>query len=81
MKKVFSAKNVAKMKMMDDGFEEKAKERKKQKLKMLEEKGLLKQRSKRKRNKEFPKGNKQEKVELDASVDLKSLKKRSKKRE
>lgn len=78
---VFSAKNVAKMKMMDDGFEEKAKERKKQKLKMLEEKGLLKQRSKRKRNKEFPKGNKQEKVELDASVDLTSLKKRSKKRE
>ncbi|GAU43533.1 hypothetical protein TSUD_98530 [Trifolium subterraneum] len=44
MKKVFSAKNVANMKMMDDGFEEKAKERKKQKLKMLEEKGLLKQR-------------------------------------
>ncbi|KAF7824387.1 DEAD-box ATP-dependent RNA helicase 36 [Senna tora] len=51
MKKVFSAKNVAEMKMVDDGFEEKAKERKKQKLKMLAEKGLLKKRSKkRKRN-------------------------------
>ncbi|KAL4320943.1 hypothetical protein AHAS_Ahas14G0061000 [Arachis hypogaea] len=44
MKKVFSAKNVAEMKMMDDGFEEKAKERKKQKLKMLAEKGLLNKR-------------------------------------
>ncbi|CAK8537539.1 unnamed protein product [Lathyrus sativus] len=82
MKKVFSAKNVAKMKMIDDGFEEKAKERKKQKLKMLEEKGLLKQRSKRKRNKEFSKkGNKHEKVEVDASADIASLKKRSKKRQ
>ncbi|KAK2404656.1 soluble inorganic pyrophosphatase [Trifolium repens] len=29
MKKVFSAKNVAEMKIMDDGFDEKAKERKK----------------------------------------------------
>ncbi|MCH95539.1 DEAD-box ATP-dependent RNA helicase 36-like, partial [Trifolium medium] len=43
MKKVFSAKNVAEMKMIDDGFDEKAKERKKQKLKMLAEKGLLKE--------------------------------------
>lgn len=52
MKKVFSAKNVAEMKMLDDGFEEKAQERKRQKLKMLSENGLLKKRSKkRKRNK------------------------------
>ncbi|QHO06219.1 hypothetical protein HN51_065113 [Arachis hypogaea] len=61
MKKVFSAKNVAEMKMMDDGFEEKAKERKKQKLKMLAEKGLLNKRgNKRKRNK-FAEGKKQKK--------------------
>jgi ATP-dependent RNA helicase DDX49/DBP8 len=40
--------------MMDDGFDEKAKEWKKQKLKMLPEKGLLKETSKkRKRKKEF----------------------------
>jgi ATP-dependent RNA helicase DDX49/DBP8 len=69
------------MKMMDDGFEEKAKERKKQKLKMLEEKGLLKQRSKRKRNKEFvEKGNKPGKVEVDALSNIASPKKKSKKR-
>ncbi|KAK2369094.1 DEAD-box ATP-dependent RNA helicase [Trifolium repens] len=81
MKKVFTANNVAKMKMMDDGFEEKAKERKKQKLKMLEEKGLLKQRSKRKRNKEFvEKGNKPGKVEVDALSNIASPKKKSKKR-
>ncbi|KAK2458862.1 DEAD-box ATP-dependent RNA helicase [Trifolium repens] len=43
MKKVFSAKNVAQSKMMDDGFDEKAKEWKKQKLKMLAAKGLLKE--------------------------------------
>ncbi|WJX96217.1 hypothetical protein P8452_77451 [Trifolium repens] len=45
MKKVFSATNVAEIKMMDDGFDEKAKERKKQKLKMLmlAEKRLLKE--------------------------------------
>ncbi|XP_004503218.1 DEAD-box ATP-dependent RNA helicase 36 [Cicer arietinum] len=80
MKKVFSAKNVAEMKMMDDGFEEKAKERKKQKLKMLEEKGLLKDRSKkRKRNKEFAKkGKKQGKKEVEALGDVASLKRRSK---
>jgi ATP-dependent RNA helicase DDX49/DBP8 len=42
---------VAMMKMMDDGFDEKANERKKQKLKTLEEKGLLKKRSK-KRNRD-----------------------------
>ena len=40
--------------MMDDGFDEKVKEWKKQKLKMLAEKGLLKETSKkRKRKKEF----------------------------
>lgn len=68
------------MKMMDDGFEEKAKERKKQKLKMLEEKGLLKDRSKkRKRNKEFAKkGKKQGKKEVEALGDVASLKRRSK---
>ncbi|KAG4950490.1 DEAD-box ATP-dependent RNA helicase 36 [Glycine soja] len=65
MKKVFSAKNVAEMKMIDDGFEEKAKERKKQKLKMLEEKGLLTKRSKkRKRNKEFAEEGKEQKKEV-----------------
>ncbi|XP_057753755.1 DEAD-box ATP-dependent RNA helicase 36 [Arachis stenosperma] len=80
MKKVFSAKNVAEMKMMDDGFEEKAKERKKQKLKMLAEKGLLNKRgNKRKRNK-FAEGKKQKK-EVEASADKSSLKKVSKKRE
>nr|GMC58886.1 DEAD-box ATP-dependent RNA helicase 36 [Ipomoea batatas] len=47
--KVFKARRVAIMKMMDDGFEEKAKSRKAQKLKMLEEKGLLKNK-KRKRD-------------------------------
>ncbi|KAI4333284.1 hypothetical protein L6164_018115 [Bauhinia variegata] len=56
IKKAFSAKNVAEMKMMDDGFEEKEKERKKQKLEMLEAKGLLKKRSKkRKRNRDSEK--------------------------
>ncbi|KAL1358655.1 hypothetical protein HN51_003911 [Arachis hypogaea] len=80
MKKVFSAKNVAEMKMMDDGFEEKAKERKKQKLKMLAEKGLLNKRgNKRKRNK-FAEGKKQKK-EVEASADKSSLKNVSKKRE
>jgi len=39
--------------MIDDGFEEKAKERKKQKLKMLAEKGLLKKNKRRKQSKEF----------------------------
>lgn len=46
---VFKARRVAKMKMLDDGFEEKEQERKKQKLKMLEEKGLLKKRSKKRK--------------------------------
>ncbi|CAH9122017.1 unnamed protein product [Cuscuta epithymum] len=40
--KVFKARRVATMKMTDDGFEEKAKSRKTQKLKMLEEKDLVK---------------------------------------
>ncbi|KAK7335135.1 hypothetical protein VNO80_26911 [Phaseolus coccineus] len=53
MKKVFSAKNVAEMRMIDDGFEEKAKERKKQKLKTLAEKGLLNKNKRRKQSKEF----------------------------
>lgn len=46
---VFNARRVAAMKMMDDGFEEKAKERKNQKLNTLADKGLLKKRSKLKR--------------------------------
>lgn len=40
---------VANMNMIDDGFEEKAKERKKQKLRTLAEKGLLKKRSKKRK--------------------------------
>ncbi|KAL6313581.1 hypothetical protein AAG906_006949 [Vitis piasezkii] len=50
--KVYKARRVATMKMMDDGFEEKAKARKAQKLKTLAEKGLLKKKTrKRKREK------------------------------
>ncbi|KAI9126232.1 hypothetical protein K1719_002653 [Acacia pycnantha] len=79
MKKVFSAKNVAEMKMLDDGFEEKAEERKKQKLKMLAEKGLLKKESKkRKRNKGIKKGGEENKEEVE--VKKGSLNKKSKKR-
>ncbi|GAB2228839.1 hypothetical protein Droror1_Dr00022970 [Drosera rotundifolia] len=48
--KVYKAKRVAKMKMLDDGFEEMLKDRKKQKLKMLAEKGLLQKNKKRKLN-------------------------------
>ena len=44
---VYKAKRVAMMKMMDDGFDEKAKECKKQKLKILAERGSLKKRSKK----------------------------------
>ncbi|KAF4347097.1 hypothetical protein F8388_017600 [Cannabis sativa] len=52
IRKIYSARRVAIMKMRDDGFEEKAKERKKQKRKTLAEKGLLDKRSrKRKRQK------------------------------
>lgn len=46
---VYKARRVATMKLMDDGFEEKAKERKAQKLRTLEEKGLLKERSKKRK--------------------------------
>ncbi|EEF48761.1 dead box ATP-dependent RNA helicase, putative [Ricinus communis] len=54
--KIFKARHVATMKMLDDGFEEKEKERKKQKLKTMAEKGLLKKKKmfnnrKRKRQK------------------------------
>ncbi|PON58268.1 DEAD-box ATP-dependent RNA helicase [Trema orientale] len=51
IKKVYSARRVAIMKMRDDGFEEKAKDRKKQKLKTLAQKGLLDKSRKRKRDK------------------------------
>lgn len=47
--KVYKARRVASMKMMDDGFEEKAKARKTQKLKTLADKGLLKKRSKKRK--------------------------------
>eukprot|EP00262_Sarcandra_glabra_P012943 TRINITY_DN3452_c0_g2_i1.p1 TRINITY_DN3452_c0_g2~~TRINITY_DN3452_c0_g2_i1.p1 ORF type:complete len:254 (-),score=52.57 TRINITY_DN3452_c0_g2_i1:423-1160(-) len=43
---VYKAKRVAALKMMDDGFEEKANARKDQKLKRLAEKGLLQKRHK-----------------------------------
>lgn len=46
---VYSARRVAIMKMRDDGFEEKAKDRKKQKLKTLAERGLLNKRSKKRK--------------------------------
>ncbi|KAL6573811.1 hypothetical protein OROHE_002270 [Orobanche hederae] len=45
--KVFKARRVAKMKMMDDGFEEKAEARKAQKLKAFSEKGLLNNKKRR----------------------------------
>lgn len=54
------------MKMLDDGFDEKEKERKKQKQEILAEKGLLKERSKkRNRNKgtKEGEGKHEEKVE------------------
>jgi len=40
------------MKMLDDGFEEQVKDRKKQKLKTLAAKGLLKKTRKRKKSKQ-----------------------------
>lgn len=46
---VFKAKRIATMKMIDDGYEEKAKERKSQKLKTLAEKGLLKRKRRNKK--------------------------------
>lgn len=50
---VFNANRVAIMKMGDDGFEEKVKARKEQKLKTQREKGLLIKSRKRKRNKKI----------------------------
>ncbi|GLT31964.1 hypothetical protein SLA2020_066610 [Shorea laevis] len=47
--KVCKAKRVAAMKMMDDGFEEKVKERRKQKLKTLAEKGLLRKKDRKRK--------------------------------
>lgn len=52
---VYNARRVAVMKMMDDGFEDKAKERKKQKLKTLAEKGLLRSRSEKRKQKKSAK--------------------------
>lgn len=43
------------MKMMDDGFEEKAKGRKEQKMKTLAEKGLLKKKSGKRKRQKFAK--------------------------
>ncbi|KAL9256041.1 DEAD-box ATP-dependent RNA helicase 36-like protein [Drosera capensis] len=48
--KVYKAKRVAKMKMVDDGFQELVKNRKKQKLKMLAGKGLSQKNKKRELN-------------------------------
>lgn len=50
--KVYKARRVATMKMLDDGFEEQVKDRKKQKLKTLAAKGLLKKTRKRKKSKQ-----------------------------
>ncbi|KAG5546895.1 hypothetical protein RHGRI_018904 [Rhododendron griersonianum] len=47
--KVYKARRVAAMKMVDDGFEEKAKARREQNMKTLAEKGLLKKRSKKRK--------------------------------
>lgn len=47
--KIYKAKRVAKMKMMDEGFDDQEKERKKQKMKTLAEKGLLKKRNKKRK--------------------------------
>ncbi|KAI9162325.1 hypothetical protein LWI28_026169 [Acer negundo] len=49
IKRIFNASRVAKMKLMDEGFDEKAKERKEQKMKTLAEKGLLKKRNKKRK--------------------------------
>uniref|UniRef100_A0A6V7QRG9 DEAD-box ATP-dependent RNA helicase 36 n=1 Tax=Ananas comosus var. bracteatus TaxID=296719 RepID=A0A6V7QRG9_ANACO len=45
--KVFKARRVAKMKMLDEGFEEQVQTRKEQKLKTLADKGLLKKRKRK----------------------------------
>lgn len=47
---VSKAKRVAMMKMLDDGFEDKVKDRRKQKRKTLADKGLLMKRSKRQKS-------------------------------
>ncbi|KAK1387920.1 DEAD-box ATP-dependent RNA helicase 36 [Heracleum sosnowskyi] len=47
--KVYKARRVATMKLLDDGFEDKENERKAQKLRMLEEKGLLKGNNKKRK--------------------------------
>ncbi|KAI3988572.1 hypothetical protein MKX01_011469 [Papaver californicum] len=47
--KVYKAQRIASVKMMDDGFEQKAEEPKAQKLKTLSEKGLLKEKTKKRR--------------------------------
>ncbi|KAI3831819.1 hypothetical protein MKW92_000512 [Papaver armeniacum] len=47
--KVYKAKRVATLKMMDEGFDQKVEERKAQKLKTLSEKGLLKEKTKKRR--------------------------------
>ncbi|KAI3906013.1 hypothetical protein MKW92_031310 [Papaver armeniacum] len=47
--KVYKAKRVATLKMMDEGFDQKVEERKAQKLKTVSEKGLLKEKTKKRR--------------------------------
>ncbi|XP_057948077.1 DEAD-box ATP-dependent RNA helicase 36 [Malania oleifera] len=47
--KVYKARRVAKMKMMDEGFEEKERERKALKLRALAQKGLLKRKSRKRK--------------------------------
>jgi len=50
---VYKARRVAKMKMMDDGFDELVKERKKQKQKSLADKGLLKNKRRKRKSKDM----------------------------
>jgi ATP-dependent RNA helicase DDX49/DBP8 len=50
---VYKARRVSKMKMMDDGFDELVKERKKQKQKSLAEKGLLKNKRRKRKSKDM----------------------------
>lgn len=54
--RVYKARRVATMKMMDDGFDERAKARKAQKWKALEEKGLRKKRKRGKPGKKVTQG-------------------------
>lgn len=46
---MYKARRVATMKLLDDGFEDKENERKAQKQRMLEEKGLLKGKNKKRK--------------------------------